>query len=118
MLGYDAIQVICDLGTVTDGSVMDLKLQQGAASNGSDAADMKDPAGNVIHAGFTGATSSNTVIAVDATKPSKRYVTVVFARATQNAVINTMIAILYRSSNALPVTQGATVLASKFAPAA
>ncbi|HEY2250914.1 MAG TPA: hypothetical protein VGH74_07620 [Planctomycetaceae bacterium] len=118
MSGFDAIAVVVDLGAVTDGSVMDLKLQSGAASNGSDAADMKDAAGNVLHAGLTGATSSNAMIAVDATRPNQRYVTAVFARGTQNAVINTMIAILYRFRNSAPVAQGATVLASKIAPVA
>lgn len=116
MDGYDGIAVIVDLGTVTDGCVLNLKLQEGSASNGSDAADLKDPAGNVIGTGnITAATNSNQLLMTDVARPAKEYVTVVFARGTQNAVINTMLAILYRAKQ-LPVTQGTTVIKSVVAP--
>jgi hypothetical protein len=119
MSGFDAIAVIADLGTVTDNCVLNLKLQSGAKSDGTDAADMKDPAGNVVGTGnLTAATSSNTMLAVDATRPNQKYVTPVLARGTQNAVINTMLAILYRAKAVLPVAQGTTVLKSVTAPVA
>jgi hypothetical protein len=107
MTGYNAIMVIADLGTVTDASVLKLDLQEGAASNGSDAASVT----GMATAAFTAATSSNTILVADATRPQKRYITAVLTRTTQNAVVNTIIAILYQSDNP-PVTADASVLAS------
>lgn len=108
MSGYDAITVACDLGTVTDGSVLNLKLQTGAQSNGSDAADVTGATtGNI-----TASTSSNKILAVDLIRPTGRYVTAVLARGTQNAAINCFVALLYRAKS-VPVTQGSTVLGSK-----
>jgi hypothetical protein len=109
MKGYDAITVICDLGTVTDASVLTLKLQTGALSNGSDAADVT----GATTGAKTAATSSNTILAVDLIRPSGRYVTPVLTRATQNAAINCFVALLYRTSSSVPLTQGSTVLGSK-----
>src|ERR1043166_376671 len=118
MKGYDAICVIADFDAVVDGAQPVLKLQQGDQSNGSDAADLKDPAGNTIQTdAVTAATSSNTMLMTEAIRPSKRYVTPVLTRATQNVTVNCLIAILYRAAS-VPTTQGATVLTAKTAPAA
>lgn len=108
MSGYDAIAVVCSLGTVTDACILNLKLQTGAQSNGSDAADITGATtGNI-----TASSSSNKVLAVDVVRPTGRYVTTVLARGTQNAAINCFLAFLYRAKS-VPVTQGSTVLGSK-----
>ena len=51
------------------------------------------------------------MLATDIVRPQKRYVEGVLARGTQNAAVNTILAILYRAK-AEPVKQGTTVLAS------
>lgn len=107
MAGYNAIMVIADLGTVTDGSLLKLDLQEGAQSGGGDAASVTGMATTQV----TAATSSNTIIVADATRPQKRYITPVLTRTTQNAVVNTMVAILYQSDNP-PITADTSVLAS------
>jgi hypothetical protein len=108
MAGYDAVTFIAELGTVTDDSVLTLKAQDGTDSGGSGAADIT----GATTAAFTAATSSNTMIVLDVIAPQARYVTAVLTRATQNAAINCIIAILHRSKSR-PVTQSAThVIAS------
>lgn len=105
--GYNSALIVGDLGTVTDGSILSLKAQQGDASNGSDAADITGATtGNI-----TAATSSNTVLIVDLQNMLKRYLTVVLGRTTQNAVLNTIVIILY-NANTKPVTQPTTVIGS------
>ena len=119
MAGFDGIAVLADLGTVTDACVLNLKLQQGDQSGGGDAADILDPAGNVVGTGnITAASDSNKILAVDVVRPTGRYVTPVLARGTQNAVVNTIIALLYRSKEPTPVTQGATIESAVVKPAA
>ena len=105
--GYNSALVICDLAAVVDGSVMSLQVQDGAASNGSDAANITGAS-----AGLTGATSSNGQIVVNVHKPLLRYLTATFARTTQNATVNSITAFLYNANGPEPVTQPTTVLAS------
>lgn len=118
MSGYDAIAVIADLGTLTDGAQPVLTMKQGSQSGGGDAANATDPAGNTIATpAFTAASQANGVLMAELIRPSKRYVTPVLTRATQNVVVNCMIALLYRAKKA-PVTQGSTVFGAVTGPAA
>ena len=110
MQGYEAVCFVADLGTVTDGCVLSLTAQDCATSGGSYAT-IVDQAGNNVASSATASGSSNTVLATDIVRPQKRYVEGVLARGTQNAAVNTILAILYRAK-AEPVKQGTTVLAS------
>lgn len=110
MQGYEAVCFVADLGTVTDGSVLSLTAQDCATSGGTYTT-LVDQAGNNMASSFTALGSSNTVLATDVVRPQKRYVEGVLARTTQNAVVNTILAILYRAKTE-PVKQGTTVLAS------
>lgn len=107
MAGYDSICCVVDFGTITDGSVLTLKAQDGTDSGGSGAADIS----GATTGAFTGATSSNGQMVLDVQKPGQRYVTFVLTRATQNAVVNSFTAILY-NAHSKPTTQPTTVLKS------
>jgi hypothetical protein len=107
MTGFDGVMFIADLGTVTDNCVLTLKAQDGAKSDNTDQADIS----GATTAAFTAATSSNTAIVLDVVEPQKQYVRAVLGRTTQNAVLNTIIAILYRAKSK-PTAVDASVIAS------
>jgi hypothetical protein len=113
MTGFDGVMFIADLGTVTDGCVLSLKAQDGALANDSDQADISGAA----TANFTAATSSNTAIVLDVVLPQKQFVRCVLSRTTQNAVVNTILAILYRAKTK-PAAVDASVIATLIAEAA
>lgn len=110
MQDYDGICFIAILNSVVDGSVLQLQVQEGAHSNGDDAA---LPTGGA-NAQFTASTSSNKVLVSEVYRPQKRYVTPVLKRGTQNATLGGIIALRIRG-RVRPVTQGSTVLASALA---
>lgn len=102
MSGYSELMVVVQTGAIVTGAVTSMKLQQGAASNMSDAADL-------VGTGITIADDDDDKakyldVKWDAT--FERYVRVVVSRATQNA---TVAAVYYRRKRNLPVTHAATV---------
>ncbi len=113
MSGYDSVCLIADLAAVTDGCVLSLKAQDGNQANGGDAADISGATTGT----FTASSSSNKLVVLDAVQPQLRYVTAVLGRTTQNAVVNTIIAILYRTKTK-PVTPDASVILSAVAECA
>jgi hypothetical protein len=119
MQGYDSVLLIADLGAVTDNCVLQLTAQDGAASNGSDAANITATTGPFAAAGgtvqtaaFTALTSSNKAILLDVQKPQKRYITATLSRTTQNAVVNSIWAILYNSTIKPIAAQDSSIIAS------
>lgn len=102
--GYDGVVLIAAFGTLTATQVTSFKAQSGAASNGSDAADITGAATAALADG-----DSNKCLAIDiALSASKRYVRGVVLRATANAVIDGVWALLYKGKKA-PVDLDATV---------
>lgn len=89
-LGWDGILFIFSFGTITSTAVTTIKAQQGTASNGSDAADLEGTAQSIAD------TDDNKIACIDIFKPRERYVRPAVTRATANAVIDGVIAILYR----------------------
>lgn len=110
--GFDGIAFVAVLGTVTDGSVLTLAPMQGAASDGGDAAAISGAA----TAPVTASTSSSKILQTDTFRPTSRYVRPRLTRTTQNAVVQSIVAILYRSRN-LPTSNHADVIGSKIAQA-
>lgn len=106
MDGFNSVLVIADFAAFVDTGVATLQLQDGAAANGSDAANI---AGASV--AVTGATSGNGQLVLDAQKPQKRYITVTLNRQTANITVNSITCILY-NTNAEPTTQPTTVLNS------
>lgn len=105
MTGYDAVRFIALLGTLTATQVTDLKAQQSDDDGSSDAySDIEGSATDPMDDA-----DDNDMLITDIIRPTKRYVRPVVERGTANAVIDGVIAELYRARD-LPVTQDATVI--------
>ena len=87
MKGFEGCAFIVAFGTITAGAVTSIKVQQGAASDMSDAADLLGTSVAVA------ADDDNQIAAIEVVRPRERYVRVVVDRGTQNAVIDGAIAI-------------------------
>lgn len=107
MSGWDGVVFVAQFGAITATGVQGLKAQQGQVSNLSDGADLAGSLASVLDTG------SNKAAVVDVYRPQERYVRAVVARATANAVIDSVIAIQYKGRKA-PVTEDTTVAASKY----
>jgi len=105
MAGFEGVRFIAAFGALTATQVTSLKVQQGAAANLSDAADL---AGS--KAGPLGDGDGNGLLITEIFRPQERYVRCVVSRGTANAVIDGVIAELY-GPRVLPVAKDATVIA-------
>ena len=105
MQGYDELLVIVTFGAITANGVQSVKLQQGAAANMSDAADL-------LASGSTVADSDDEKLVVKRLyRPTERYVRVVVPRATQNSVVAAAEYIQFAARKVPVPSQGSTVLA-------
>jgi hypothetical protein len=102
--GYDGVAFVFSFGALLATQVTNAKVQGGAASNGSDAADL---AGSHTLALTDG--QGNTVQVIDIYRPAQRYLTPIVNRGTANAVINGVFAILYHAELSPPASLDATV---------
>ena len=105
--GYEGVMFVASFGALTATQVTGLKAQQGLVSDGSDMADLAGSA-----TGPMGDADGNKTLVLDVFKPMERYVRPVITRSVANAVIDGVVAILYRAKQA-PTTQDTTVKASK-----
>ncbi len=103
MKGYDSVTFIVGFGTITATAVTSIKIQQGAVSNLSDAADL---AGTGISVADD---DDNQIVAVEVVRPQKRYLRVTVDRGTANAVIDFGIAVQTISYKE-PVTHDSTTV--------
>lgn len=103
MQNFDSVTFIAAFGTITAGAVTSIKVQQGADSGLSDAADLEGTAISVAD------DDDNQIVAVEVVRPRERYVRLVIDRGTQNAVIDGVIAI-QTGPRVLPVTHDATTV--------
>ncbi len=113
MAGFDSVMFVISLGTQVGGAVITATAEQSTTSggtyapivdaiSGANAAEtVTDVAGN----------SDNGVIVIDVFRPLQEFVECVVARATQNSVINNIIAFQYNAKRK-PVTQDASILAT------
>lgn len=103
--GYEGVRFIFAFGTITAGaatSVAACSLDTSSPTPGTD-----DIAGSKITVVDT---ADDTIVILDIHKPIKRYVRPFVKRATQNAVVNSIIAELYKP-HTMPVTKDTTVTA-------
>jgi len=103
MAGYDGVRFIIGFGAITSGAVTSIKVQQGQASNLSDAADLAGTAQTVAD------TNDDKLFISEIFRPQERYLALYVDRGTQNAVIDFVIAELYGVRKE-PITQHATVV--------
>lgn len=107
MSGFEGVLFIASIGAVTSGGVVTLKAQ--ASSDDGVADGYSDLEGT----GIAETDPTEKVIALEVYRPAKRYIKPILIRATQNAVIESVIAIRYGASK-MPTSQGADVAASEF----
>lgn len=108
----EGIMFLVRMGAIVSGAVTSLKVQQGDASNLSDAADIAGTSQTI------GDTDDEEIFVVDIKKPTKRYVRLVVSRATQNATVASAEALVY-GQRYNPVTQPAGTNVESFgSPAA
>lgn len=107
MAGFDSVAFVAHLGDVTGTSALALTVFS------NDTNDTTTPTETAAEVAFTAgaADADNKLMIADVNRPRQRYVYATLARATANAVVNGIIAILYNAHNK-PVTQPASVLAS------
>lgn len=102
MKGFDGVLVIVRFGEITASAVTSIKMQQGAASNLSDAADLEGTGQTVAD------DDDDETFYIDLYRPRERYVRVVVDRGTQNAVVASAEYIQYGAHDE-PTTHGSGV---------
>lgn len=101
---FDACMFLVPFGTITAGAVTSFKIQQSSDDGVTDG--YSDLAGSSVTVADT---QSGKVAYIDVVRPTKRYLKLVISRATQNSVVNNVLALKY-IGHKQPVTQGATVM--------
>lgn len=105
----ESVTFIFDFGTITAGAATSVKAQQSSDDAASD--DYTDLAGSKVTVADT---DDDHMVILEIVKPGKRYVKPYVSRATQNAVLNGIWAIVTGTKNK-PVTQptASVIAASK-----
>ena len=89
MQNFEGVQFLVAFGAITAGAVTSIKVQQGAQSDLSDAADLEGTAVAVAD------DDDNKLFYLDVFRPRERYVRLVVDRETQNAVLDGIFAQQY-----------------------
>jgi len=110
MAGFDEVTFIASFQTVTNDSVITMRVAQ-AATNSSGAMAVSEATLGAITSDGTTIALSGKCLALAVTKPKYRYLEIQIVVATQTAVIDGVIAILSKARSR-PTTQGATVIDS------
>lgn len=105
--GYEGVKIYTAFGTITSGAVTSVKIQQSSDDAVADAYD--DLTGSSITVADT---DDNKVTVHDMYRPGKRYLKVVVSRATQNAVIDGVVAVLY-GARKKPTTDDSTTVVTR-----
>jgi len=112
MAEFDSCTFIAALGDVTATSALELVVQHGDESDGSDAADVTG-ATTTFTAGASDA--DDKLLAVEVQRPTKRYLRAKMVRATANAVVDGIIAVQANPMEAVTTHDATTVLGTAFA---
>lgn len=108
--GFDGVCFVAHIGTLTAGQVTFMKVQM---SNDNGVADAyADYGGTGGKCGPMADGDSNKCLVLDVFQPTKRWVRPVIVRGTQNAVIDSVVTILYRAMKQAPVQPTSDVSAS------
>ena len=107
--GYQLVSFIAVLGAVTDDSVLSIEVQDNTVNSGTGMTKIDSTKTTDV----TAATSSDKLLITEVYRPVKRYLRAHIERNTQNAVIDSIVAIL-SNPRGLPTTADATVLAQKY----
>lgn len=91
--GYSSVTIVAAVGTLTSGAVTTLKLQQSSDDAGAD--DYSDILGS---SQAWADDDDNQQIIAEVHRPGKRYIKALITRATANAVVDGIWAILYNAN--------------------
>lgn len=105
--GFDGVKIYSAFGAITSGAATSVKIQQSSDDASADAyADLLGTSVTVAD------DDDNQVVVHDIYRPRERYLKVVISRATQNAVIDGIIAVLYGAIKQ-PTTDDTTTVVSR-----
>lgn len=107
MAGYSGVRFTFHFGAITSGAATSVAAAGGATSTPTPGTD--DIAGSKITVADT---ADDTVFTLDIYKPTQRYIRPFVKRATQNAVLNSIVAVQYEPIF-MPPTQDTSVTSSK-----
>ena len=102
--GYEGVRFIFSFGVITAGAATSVAAASLATSSPTPGTD--DLLGSKITVADT---DDNTIVILDINRPRLRYVRPFVKRATQNAVLNSIIAELYGHSGLMPIAKDASV---------
>jgi hypothetical protein len=106
--GFKGTTFIVAFGTIVENAVTSVKVQQGAASNLSDAADLEGTSISVAD------DDDNQIVIVEIDDARERYLRCVVSRATQNSTVDGIVAMQHNADEE-PVTHDAsTVVGSEY----
>lgn len=103
MKGWDGVLVVAQFGTIATGAVTLIKMQQGAAADLSDAADLAGTAQTVAD------DDDSKVKYIDLYQPRERYVRVVMDKDATNACAETVTYIQYSGQEGPVAAHGTNV---------
>lgn len=104
--GFEGVKIYTAFGAITGSAVTSVKIQQSSDDGSADA--YADLAGTSISVADD---DDNQVVVHDIYRPRERYLKVVVSRATQNAVIDGVIAVLYGPADSPTTNDASTVVA-------
>lgn len=103
--GFDGVVFLTLMGTITTGAVVSMKAQACSDISGSNPTDLAGTAVAIAD------DQDNKVARLEIYRPQQQFVRPRVSRATQNAVVDGIIAILFKGRVA-PVVQDATLIAT------
>lgn len=102
--GFDAVTFIAMFGAIVTSAVTSVKVQQSDDDGVSDG--YSDLEGSSVSVADD---DDNQIVAVEIIRPQKRYLKMIVSRATANATLDGIVAILH-SGNVSPTTHDATTV--------
>lgn len=102
MANYEGVIFVVGFGAITAGAATSIKAQQDTVTGMAGAADLEGTAQTVAD------DKDNKLFIMDIYRPRERFVRCVVSRATQDSVVDFILAIPY-GAKVQPVTQGSTV---------
>ena len=103
MSGAEGVLIVVTMGAIVGSAATSIKVQSGAASNMSDAADLIGTSQTIAD------DDDEKVFYIDVNKPVERYVRLVVDRATQNATVSSATYIQYGSRKVAISSHGSNV---------
>lgn len=100
---YDGVEFICGFGAIVAGAVTSIKVRQDIVAAMSAGADIAGTAITVAD------TDDNKITRSGIIRPRERFLDHVVKRATQNATVDFLLAVLHKAHK-VPITQHSTVI--------